>query len=359
MSVVPDPAGPVLRLFVGEAGPSPLSPSTPGGNGTATGPPALSPALTLREFFEQYVLPVYLRGRRAAESTVGQWRESVRLWAAYTGGPPLGAIDDYVCAEFVAGLSARKWRGTILSPNTVRKHVVPIAKILSLAGPRTQREPAGKGLLAEVPYLPKPPERVEPSERDLSLAEIEQWMAACDGATRPRIAGVEPADWWRALILWQYNTGLRIECSLSVEWSMLGPRWLEVPARLVKGRKRGVKIWINEAARAAVARVRTGSPRILSYPYQAKSFHAQRRAVVARIDGEHSERFKTHNLRRSLLTWLARHNPLVAKLQAGHSMGGDVLGKFYVNPSVVERLMSRVPQPVEAADDRQKRLPGF
>ncbi len=75
--------------------------------------------------------------------------------------------------------------------------------------------------------------------------------------------------------------------------------------------------------------------------------------MVRRSDSPLCERWRPHNLRRSLLTWLAERNPAVAKLQAGH-VGGDVTLLHYVHPRIVKGLLDELPQPAAQADPQMK-----
>lgn len=308
-------------------------------------PDDLHPQMSLYEFWYMYVLPVVLDAGGAADLNICQYRESLRLWEEYTGGPALCDIDDYVCAEFVSAMKNREWRGKRVKSNTVRKHCIAVAKCLRLAGPRDYRTPAGQGLIRQVPYMPTPVDTADPPARDLSMEEIEAWLAACADARRPNLNGIDTAAWWTALILWSYNTGMRIGTTLTVTWSMFEDHWLVVPAAQMKGRRRGRKIWINQFARAAIETIRTDDDRLFSWSNLLASFHQVRRAAFEDLIAANPGRFAMHNLRRSLLTWLSMHNHFVARLQAGHSLAGDVLARFYVNPAIVRELMEKVPQP--------------
>lgn len=345
---------PRLRLFVGpDCDGDVADAATQNTCGTDDG--RLFQSQTLGGFYTDFARPCVLVAGGAAPANLAQYDESLRLWQHYTGDPPLPEIDDFACAAFVEALSARVWRGRRVKPATVRKHCVAVGAILKLAGPRSPQNPAGQGLIDQVPYLPRPRAEEDFPARDLSLEEIEQWLAGCQAATGPKIPGVEPAAWWRALVLWSYNTGLRIGTTLAARWGWIEGDWLIVPAAADK-RRRGRKLWLNRPALEAAARIRRGDL-VFGWTYRLQSFHQIRRCLVAAIDAERSERFRMHNLRRSLLTFLAAQNPAVARLQAGHSLSRDVLLRHYTDPAIVAELMARVPQPrCEAGDGEQLRL---
>ncbi|HUX15129.1 MAG TPA: site-specific integrase [Phycisphaerae bacterium] len=241
---------------------------------------------------------------------------------------------------------------------------------MDLAGPRSRDNPEGPardGLFGHddaggprwAPRLKAPPERVEEPTAIFSLEEIGHWLEACQSATLPKLPGVDPAAWWRALVAFAYNTGLRIDTLVRVRWEHVEGRWLVVPAALMKRRRRGARIYLNRRALAAARSIRTdGEPRLFAWPAGLNQLHRARRRILDASRIEPRRRFGFHALRRALLSWLTARNPAVAKLQAGH-VGGDVTLRYYVSPAIVGRFLERVPQPAvleAAAPDPQQRL---
>lgn len=84
------------------------------------------------------------------------------------------------------------------------------------------------GLIPKAPKFRTPrPQRV--MRPPLSLEQIQGWLDATSVARSPRIPNVDAATWWRALVLFGYNTALRIDTLMRLEWSMfVEPGWLDI-----------------------------------------------------------------------------------------------------------------------------------
>jgi integrase len=328
----------------------------------------LSAEMTLAEFYERYVKPIVLEPRGAAERNLKQFDESLRYWRTFTGDPPLQRIDEWVCAAFVAGVSRMPGRrGPRLAPNTIRKHCTQLQRLLDLAGPRSRQNRSGRGLLDDVPYLERPPQEHHEPEDVFTIEELSAWLDACRHAKRPRIPGLRPPVFWRSLVKFIYNVGTRIKTTILLEWSMVDGDVLRVPPRL-RGRpdiykgNTGKTFTLNEAARDALAAVRTADKRLFPWPLRARSIDSTlsyvqkvRRELLALTDIPPQRRFGFHGIRRLTATELAGDNPLVAQKQLGHTAMA-VTRDSYVARRVVEKSLGRLRQPKTGGDDRQMRL---
>jgi len=301
--------------------------------------------ITLGEFFTTCFLPKHLAAEDAAPGTIEDYRLAVAQWKQYTRDPPLWSIDQDICLRFQERLKTREYRGRTIKAITVNNRCARIAKLLRLAGP-TNGHGAGYGLIAHVPQFARVRQDHDPPRPALSIEAIESWWDAVADARTPLIPGVEPADWWRALVLWGHNTGFRIKATLLAEWDMIDGHWLTAPGRIMK-RRRGGRFYVNSTAQAALYRIRTSSPTIFSWPYTIGHIHTARRKVLDQKHYPERSLWSSQALRRTLLTWLAERNPAVAQLQAGHR-GTSVLMKHYVQPEIVEGLLEQVPQPRQA-----------
>jgi len=303
--------------------------------------------ITLRQFFQEHFLPDWLEAIGAAPRNIEQYRNSISL-ACQQGFAdlPLTAIDRAAVSRFVQWLRKRPGRrdGTIAA-STVNKHLTAIQKVLRVAGPAGNKNRMGYGILAEVPWLPKLSTTTE-LRPDLSMAEIEEWWDVVATATRPRVKGVIAPDWWRAWILFSYNTALRISTTLRVEWKHLKGDWLHLPGSIMKG-GRAAKIYINSTGRAAVEKIRTDSPLMFSWTFRLRHIHTCRRAVVDQDNHPERANWTSHALRRTLDTWLTERNPAIAKLQLAHAQT-DIDLRHYVQPRIVKPLLEEVPQPRQA-----------
>ncbi len=324
--------------------------------------------MTLPEFYAAYVLPIVRR--LSSPKTIDQDRNALRRWTELTPNPPLESIDDALAADFVDALAARKTRrGPPVSPNTVRKTCTHLQLILDCAGPKTRRRRRAAELLdaARVPYFERPAERHEEPSDILTLEEIGLWLEACSLAARTRslpwFNAARAARWWRALVIFAYNTGLRIETIMGATWDMLDrdpgrPGWMIVPAAIAKG-QRGGRYYVNRAARAAIDGLGTRAAAGALFPWRgwprsATWLHASRRKIQARSRLPADRRIGFHGLRKALATWLAARNAMVASIVLGHR--GGVTQRHYVDPAIIVDLLEQVPQPRNSQPGRQPLL---
>ena len=325
--------------------------------GQAEPPDGLSSAMTLSEFYAAYILPVCRVAADRSDKTIKLDRTALKLWAEITGDPPLERIDQFTCSAFVTELRKRpgKSGAKLISPNTVRKHCIHLQMFLDRAGPRARSNRLGQGLLAEPPYLERPKKRYKPATDSLSLEEIGRWLAVCPRAKLPRkMRGFDATTYWRALVLFTYNTGLRIDTVMCLTQPMLRDDWLIVPPEIYKGGSHGGEFFVNRFAAAALETVRqTAFAEFFPWPGWPKSAswlqaYRRRQWVDAEID---RPGVGFHGLRKALTSWIAPQNPMLAKMVCGHS-SGDVTQDCYVHPHVVEEIMQRVPQPGQAEQQR-------
>jgi len=316
----------------------------------------LSPDMSLTAFYDAYVHPIHRIAKDADPKTIALDRTALGHWREITGDPPLNEIDEYVTAEFVAGLKTKPGRrGQSMARSTIAKHCIHAQFVLDRAGPRSRRMRNAARLIDEPPGIEKP-RQSNAMRLPLTLEQLQAWIESSSNATSPRLPGVDPVAWWRALILFGYNTALRIDCMMRLEWSMVGEdNWLTVPPEIFKGHEHGGLFFLNQAARDAIKPLRdAGHDRIFpfrNWPSSSSWLQEQRRRQWGRADIDQPG-CGFHALRRSSLTWLAGKNELVARLVAGHVAGGDMLAGHYVDrKQVVSELLEQLPQPGGLQDD--------
>jgi hypothetical protein len=273
------------------------------------------------------------------------------------------------CQAFVEDLKKQPGqKSEYLADNTVRKLCTNFQKILDLAGPKNRRNRSPAQLLCDVPYLERPEAVHESPDGDFTLDEIGAWLGVCGRAAHAKnLLGINPKRWWTSLVIFIYNTGLRIDTTMSVTWEMVDrkkPGWITIPAAIYKGRKCGGNFYINSHARAAIEALRTrGRDRLFpwnGWPDSQRWLQENRCRLLRMTDIPLHRQFGFHGLRESLLTWLASKNPMVASIVGGHRGKADgfsaVTRDHYVNPDIVRELLEQVPQPKPAEPDRQKTL---
>ncbi len=333
-------AGPTLRLHAPEADTSPPEPSLD---------------WTWPAFFARYVKPrmrqeVHSRKRRTRG--IEPYREAVVHWKRLTRNPTLGSTTREDCDAFVRRLFrlrgrrgaktifrwSPKWRSWLrvkpqpadveellarhqhdyrmapqISQNTVHKICNQMESIFRWAGPASKRFRQAAdlfvgadrdGRLRRLPWLDSPT-RGEGQERVFARAELLRWIDACSYAQEPRIEGVAPADWWRALIRVIYYTGLRIGTALAARYSWIvekeGDRWLDVPVEAMKA-QRAEAICLKPQTMAALESLRRpGRDVIFAWAFPASGSHQQlyqeceRLQELAGIPPE--RRFRFHAIR--------------------------------------------------------------
>ena len=331
----------------------------------------LSPQMTLGDFYSAYVLPVCRRSKGNDAKTIVVDRTALRYWARFTRDPALEEIDEYDLSDFVAGRASMEIakgprKGEPVSANTVRKDCRHLQFILDRAGPRTRKRRNAARLIPEPPGFEPPEETTDGEPQLIPLNEIGDWLSVCRHADTPTHCRIKPDAWWRGLIIFAYNTALRIDTLMQLEWSMLDAEgWLDVPKRIFKGKRHGGKFYVNTAAREAIEPFRHHRyDRIFpwyEWPSSKSWLHEKRRDLwtLAHI---HRPGNGFHGLRRSVLTWLGGKNRLVADFVAGHVRGNDILASHYIDhKQIVPELVEQVPQPIWSAngDYRQRSLPGF
>lgn len=298
----------------------------------------LSATMTLPEFYRAYVHPIHRIGRQADPKTILLDEIALKHWERLTRNPPIGEISEYDTAAFVSGAMVLAGRhGQRMSPNTVIKHCIHLQFVLDRAGPRSRHLRNAAQLIEQPPGFERPKHRRRATPMLLSLEAIAKWLEAC------------PSPWWRSLVTFGYNTGLRIDCIMRLEWPMLqADGWLVIPAEIYKGHEHGGEFYCNRWALGALDGVRPlGSPRIFPWdrwPDSSSWLQEQRRRIWK--DAGISQPGNGFHGLRSLLTWLSGKNDLVARLVAGHAAGGDMLRGHYVDKKrVVSELLEQVPQP--------------
>ena len=60
--------------------------------------------MSLVQFANLFVLPVWMSERQDQEKTRVDYRKSLDYWRIFTGDPPLLAIDDFTTSKFLTGL---------------------------------------------------------------------------------------------------------------------------------------------------------------------------------------------------------------------------------------------------------------
>lgn len=366
-----------LRLFASMEGvpANEFGPDTMDDDPADETPTVFPRTIRLSTFFKKWVVPLFLDARGSRPNNTRQYGETVRLWCQYTGDPPIAKIDERVCLVFLQAISNRPGRfGKPLSPNTVIKHRFVIQKCLDLAGPRSRDNHESlsreglfgvdqRGLPCQAPYIPRPRGQQSIPTGGWTFREMTALLEACEPAFeswrcvkyRP-FGEAEPADFFAGLFLFLYNTALRIGSALAATRDMIHGHWLEIPARDMKGGRRGHKVYLNRYARRAMLLMGSGGNQIVPYPFLGNCLrhHTSRILDVSGIPEERRRVVKPcHGFRARCLTVLWGKNPGIAKLVAGH-VSHDVTLGHYIGADIMRDALKELPQP--KLPERLKRI---
>jgi len=368
------------------------------------GSPWPNPQTRLSEFFERWFVPHYAPGReqRRRQRTLAETRSWVRRFVDLIEDLPLGAVTTEQCERFAASALLlprdlyigpsyaaqraarwpaapaairrhRRWRPAAenLSPRTVRKGCVALQAVLDAAGPRSRnhkRTAEAEGLFgldahgAPVPAPWFPDVEAEPAgwvQKVFTVEEIAQILRACLYARRPRLPGLAAADWWRALLKFLYNTGLRIGTALALRRSMLGRNlfgesFLAIPSRADKKGKPRIVV-LSSHALAAIAALPSTTELIFPQPHGSQQHLLRLLHQLEAAAGLPPERrFGFHALRRANITQMWYLDPAAAQDNAGHADPRTTINHYVAAEAQVRAkaakdlpALERLPQPAE------------
>jgi len=300
---------------------------------------------TLSTFFEGFYLPHCLFDARPA--TIETYHVTLNLWIKYTGDPTVTSITNETLTRFRDCLLKRhgiKGNNTARGA-TVRCKLRHLQAVLDKLGPAGQRNREAVGLLKEVPWC-RPPREELPIPKIVSKENLQAVYKAADLMTVPKIPGIEPPAWWRALIAIAYNTGHRRRTLFSmrmtdIDWKK---RIIIIPAERFKSRRPHV-IPLNDDAYSHLVSIRTA--RDLVFPWPATRWHFDKNFHLLQYRAKIPTRewFGLHNLRKTIASLLWETSPQAATLALGH-VSGVTTQNHYINPTaIVAQAMNGIESP--------------
>ncbi len=156
--------------------------------------------LTLREAFDLFIFPGLDRRK---SGTVDVYRNAIKHWETHSENVPLIEINQPILQEFMSRLAP-----VLPSRATIRKIGRQIRAILRRCGPAEYGNPQGRGVIPKVPYfeMPKAPKS---TPRVASHQELDTLYESCRVASWPKLPGIAPSTFWRAVLVCGYNLGPR------------------------------------------------------------------------------------------------------------------------------------------------------
>ena len=306
----------------------------------------LKPEMKLTQFYRSFIVPICLEPRSAAQGTYKEYSTALKHWKMYTGDPPVNQIDARTCATFMKMLSQRlNKNGEQISPNTCIKIAISIQYMFDRLGPRSRQNRTGAGLLPDVPYLEKPHKRPKTPD-PFTLDEISAWLEAAKGAKVPQIRGLSPAKWWRAIILFTFNSGFRIGTVIKLQWKMLDGNMLNIPSEAYKGGYEK-KFVLSTPALEAIEPLRKLEfrfPAIFPWPFEKHYLQVVRSRMMKVSKIPEGRRFGFHALRKAHASFLSQVNPFIAQASLGHTSLKTTIDS-YIRPGSMVAALNDLPQP--------------
>ncbi len=289
----------------------------------------------------------------ASKETVKIYRDSLRLWILVTSDPPLAEVDVTLLARFKNCLAEMRGlkRGTAMSPNTIRKHLRNIQVLLDKAGPPGPKNRDALGFIAgPVPWT-KPPRSDNDDPRFIPLEIIGNVYQAAICMDEPRIEGIRPPDWWRALLVTAYCTQLRRRSLFELLWDEVdfSKGLMVLSPKRMKARRRHI-VHMNKAVVAHLKKILNPSkPRelVFPWPYTEGWFHRCFHRLQNEAGVPEKDHFGLHDLRRTAATILREGGPSAAQLALGHT-AMSTTQNHYVNAGssgIVGRALDSMPLP--------------
>lgn len=249
--------GPQLRLLRAED----LEPE----DGTA-----LSPRMTLGQFYRSWFRPIVLEGERdAAGSTLVLWDRSLAWWHEKTGDPPISQTDEFTLANFQKAMRTATYaRAKIggkqydVKPITAKRIVQHVQGVLMRA--------AQKHLLDEAPRvkIKRVRTKKKPAFNPDQIATI---FEAASRARRPERLPVPTPEFLRGLLGFALVSGVRKGTFFSLEWGWWAKRpdgwWVDFPDHTVPKTDRGICVAIPEWLRIFLFRWPQVGPRVFDNPW--------------------------------------------------------------------------------------------
>ena len=268
----------------------------------------------------EFLAEVYLPARTLCAGWIGHLQVAVRLFQAWNGPTRISDLSDDLVSRFVVH---RCRQVSAVTANNNRRAILALWRCAWR-----------KRLHAELPRdVPKAPATTDEPEAWL-LEEIERlldvaqrWPGNCNGS----LAG----QFWPALILTLYDTGLRIGAALQIRTVDVD---LERRAVLARGRsqKNRTGQWLRiseQTARAVAAIYRPAYKLLFNWPYTQQYLTRRfRKLIDAAGLAQPAKPF--HKFRKSCASYTlaAGGNPTI---QLGHS--SPSVTRVYLDPRIVQR----------------------
>jgi integrase len=323
------------------------------------------------------VYKLHWERKRKKKTTACADREAIRAFERVVGDIPAKDLTPEVCKAFRREMKAAVAQGR-WEPDTVNKRITALNHLLRLLAPDDGSADDEDDELQPIGLLPRQLKiKCLPRQRKLvvdviHMSEQEQFLARSDGfrwvhPKKGKPIGKPPEmpapAWWRAVWCLAYNTAMRTEELLLVEWQHLQEDadgvWFNLPHTVTKT-EAPRWCYLNIHARKALQALRAcGSPTVLGWHNCKEELQRLRRAafIQAGLTRLVKEEIGFHGLRKACATALTRSGgEAVSKAHLGHAAEGTT-ARHYLDRTIVIDHVDRLPQPrIIDPTDPQKRL---
>jgi len=238
-----------------------------------------------------------------------------------------------------------------LAVATVVKHCRTLQPLLNMTGPIDRRNPNGLGLVERSAWFDPPRLDAAQTLDAFTLDEIAAWLSVCSLSRSPKAeeTGVPPAKWWRSLVLFLFNTGLRIGAAMQLRWSWIDGHIITVPPAGMKRRK-GQTLYANAQAVAALREIRVPDRDLVfafpNWPRSQNWLQRLREQLLAAAGIPQEHRWGFHGLRGACAMTLTESTGDVSlsQLQLGHTRVSTTIN-HYQRVKAAGPALERLPQP--------------
>lgn len=301
--------------------------------------------LTLRGYYERAYRTTFLAGCRPTTEAV--YRTTLALWEQLLPELRLTEIDNRWLGAFRDKLSQRE-----TSPQTVNKYLRTVNALLAKAGPASSSCRDALGLLPTSPWA-KLLKTHTTRPRAIPLDVLGFIYRACERAMLPRGSGIDPAAWWRGLVVCASQTALRRSALLGIEWRMIdgAENALHLPASLDK---MGVER-VKPLTRVVINHLRELRPdeadpeaKIFPWPYRSMrmfliQWHALQQAAGVPLEAM----FKFHDLKKTCGTQLATVAGAHAVREMLDHTSIEMSQHYVAGTEALRAALERMPRPRE------------
>ena len=318
--------------------------------------PSKDSQVRLSDFYRDWYLPECM-APDVSDGYKDQFERALRRWRFATGDPPVVNIDNQLLRRYRDFLTACRGQepGSKASPTTVRNGLIYIGRLLRKAGPPGLGNQDAADLVPKVPWVKLPRE----TPKVPTIVSVDQINAVYRQAAMmaiPSDPGIDPAAWWRALLVFAWNTGLRRRSIFALQWEWLdepGQRFVLPPSAMKSAR--GAVVYCSAVVLDHLDAIRPAdnSGPVFPWPYHLTHFGTAFHRLQYDAGIPRQNHFGLHAIRRTLATRLYEVNPGAAQLALGHTNDAVTREHYVRGPEIIARALDAMAQP-EAFHTRRK-----